>query len=517
MLPESTPAGNDLVRLAIFGSCVTRDAFGETPQAHGIHVARLVSRSSVPSAVSRPIVVDEPALSESLSAFETRCIETDLAKDALERIAAIDPDYLLIDLIDERFPLIRTMGGGLLTRSFNLVNHSGIEAALPRAVTIPNGSEAALRHWARSARIFANRLRDLVRPDRLLIHRAFWAERYREDGKDKPYDSSNMERVRHHNQLLTAYYAHLEAALPEARIIDVPETRRVADPRHRWGFEPFHYIEAYYEDFRGRLQAVIDSDRLRGDRPLPDRRWTIAASDASKLLRGASESDLDAHERRYGRAIGQAGPEPTELTISSLADVGFSGSPVHGIEEEALDRGDAEMVWQVARARAEGILIERDQDKAYQAFLLAALLGHAEAGYEVAMRHFSGQGTVRDTNLGRAWLQSAADAGSSAAQRTLAELYEQGWILPQRPDAARALYRRAALAGDRTATVRLALMLLEGRGGPVDVEGGMKFLRRAALEGDLFAEHALRTRFSKEDGIEQQSNIPAMRKSALHD
>ena len=104
------------MKIAIFGSCVSRDTAEFMPEAE---VEVYVARHSVTSLQS-PHGADGIDLGELTSAFQTRMVTSDLKGSGFERIVteANDLDVVLLDLVDERrgfwkFPDDTTMTNSL--------------------------------------------------------------------------------------------------------------------------------------------------------------------------------------------------------------------------------------------------------------------------------------------------------------------------------------------------------------------------------------------------------------------
>src|SRR5699024_2309999 len=110
------PTGFGPMKIAIFGSCVSRDTCEFLPDAE---VVAYVARHSVTSLES-PHGTSGVDLSELTSTFQKRMVTSDLRGNGVERIVkhARDLDLVLIDLVDERrgywlFPNGTTMTNSL--------------------------------------------------------------------------------------------------------------------------------------------------------------------------------------------------------------------------------------------------------------------------------------------------------------------------------------------------------------------------------------------------------------------
>ena len=94
--------------LSIYGSCVSRDVLtiaNDTKFDLKVYIAR----QSMISAVA-PKISEGAIPLENSSAFRKRVVESDLRKNAFELLKANKSDYFMLDLIDERFPLLRLFG-----------------------------------------------------------------------------------------------------------------------------------------------------------------------------------------------------------------------------------------------------------------------------------------------------------------------------------------------------------------------------------------------------------------------
>lgn len=106
------------MKIAIFGSCVSRDTAEFMPEAE---VVAYVARHSVTSLES-PHGTAGVDLSDLNSAFQKRMVTSDLKGSGLERIAknAEDLDLVLLDLVDERRGFWRFPGGTTMTNSLEI-------------------------------------------------------------------------------------------------------------------------------------------------------------------------------------------------------------------------------------------------------------------------------------------------------------------------------------------------------------------------------------------------------------
>jgi hypothetical protein len=230
---------------SLIGCCVTRDAaeLGRDPLPRPVH---FVSRTRVQSLVSTPSPIDPDEIKLD-SAFQRRTIVEDHRKTALAPLEGIDHP-IVIDLIDERWPLGDT-GSGLVTSTMYFRN-AGLDKS---AGFTPVRNDYELEDDGP----FATAVKELVaRLPRVpvLVHRAFWASH---TTAGEPV--SDLKITRRNNAWLERAYAMLEAALGDRALppVEVDGALRVADPEHRWGLGPYHYIDEYYTELCGQVRKAL--------------------------------------------------------------------------------------------------------------------------------------------------------------------------------------------------------------------------------------------------------------------
>jgi hypothetical protein len=191
-------------RVLIIGSCVTRDVFRTFGE--GVVISDYFARTSVPSLVSGPFSFDAAQINLA-SAFQKKNVVRDMDKSLWGRLERKDYDLVLLDLIDERFDLLRDHGS-LITRSNELVASGFIESNRSRLEDITK-SDYGTDAWQSDCEVFIQRLEGAVGPSRMVMVKAFWATRYMSnDGEMKPFDESTKfshEYISRSNAQLKTY------------------------------------------------------------------------------------------------------------------------------------------------------------------------------------------------------------------------------------------------------------------------------------------------------------------------
>ncbi|WP_026932293.1 DUF6270 domain-containing protein [Glycomyces tenuis] len=231
---------------SLIGSCVTRDAgdVGRAPLPAPVH---FFSRTRVQSLVSTPTPIDPDEIRLE-SGFQRRVVAQDHDKTAARVLPTIDHP-VVIDLIDERAPLAHT-GFGLVTAT-GYFKKAGF-AKRKGLTSVPEDAELADDGpFAEASR----RLAALLPQQPVVVHRAYWAT-HDADGRALE-DRARAEAT---NAWLERAYAVLTASLGERALTVRPNPAlTVADPGHRWGVAPFHYVSEYYDELAGQVREHIGS------------------------------------------------------------------------------------------------------------------------------------------------------------------------------------------------------------------------------------------------------------------
>jgi hypothetical protein len=242
------------VTVAIFGSCVTRDLF-EDPLLRA-NLGHYAARSSVVSVVAPPIEIDEDRVDLS-SPWQRKCVVADFRKTFFETLTDTDATWLVVDLIDERFDLLRGVGS-FVTRS-SAFRAAGLDENRPfEAEPASRVSANGRRLFEEAAGHFAERVTAVVPAEHVVLHRALWCTEFYSNGEVLPFPPDQLAKCERQNDMLNHGYDTLAAAFDgRATTVAVDLSIHRADADHHWQLEPYHYEPAYNRFAIERLQQVL--------------------------------------------------------------------------------------------------------------------------------------------------------------------------------------------------------------------------------------------------------------------
>lgn len=227
------------MKVFIWGSCVSRDCFNY-PSSSSFELVAYHARCSCASAMSPPVTLKGINLNAVKSSFKRRCIVDDFQKGLLRDLKALDFDILLIDFIDERFPLKIDAEGRAVTVSSELQETHSVQ---PNDNLIHVGSEERFSLWSSAWDSFMDFCVRHGIKDKIIVNCVYWAKTL-DNGEAIPNFTSSY--IAKNNIFLERIYARVAKDLPQSQYICYPKEFSVANSSHQWGISPFHYIDYLY-------------------------------------------------------------------------------------------------------------------------------------------------------------------------------------------------------------------------------------------------------------------------------
>jgi hypothetical protein len=245
------------MEIIILGSCVTRDAFNNDIVVNlntFISVRRLFARTSFISLNSPPLDIDVSEIT-NISPFESRYVLDDVNKEFFNYIKSrnCSDNYLVLDFIDERMDVMQ-INQHFITLSEEFLR-SGLSARFNGA-RFPRLEFSTTSLWKSSCLSFIETIKNIFPPQRVILHRAFWNESYRNGESVEHFPA--RDQIANYNNLLEEYYHFFETSFPDIGIVDLSQKGYISDKNHKWGLQPFHYEMDYYTDFLRSLENIFN-------------------------------------------------------------------------------------------------------------------------------------------------------------------------------------------------------------------------------------------------------------------
>lgn len=250
------------INIGILGSCVSRDAFEVSTKNLKFTIPIYLSRYTVISSLSPPASFGGLTYNYDFSKnFMSRRLANDLFKTHFNELQKVERelDFLIIDFIDERHQNVHFAGTTLANSSAfrDFKEEIGFKDSLKfYDMTDSNRTLMTLSMMEE----FTQKITRLVHPEKIILHKALWAEVYRKEDSTIEYlKNSKGENIdsKTHNKILNQMYLNFEKYINGLKTIQVKKDLIIGTNSHRWGIAPYHYIDEYYNEFINQLEAIV--------------------------------------------------------------------------------------------------------------------------------------------------------------------------------------------------------------------------------------------------------------------
>ncbi|MEH0093508.1 DUF6270 domain-containing protein [Vibrio metschnikovii] len=231
------------MKFVIFGSCCSVDVFySDEMKKLPLKLERTFSRSSLITVFSKPSE-SKIDINSIDSDFQKKMLSYDINKNILDNLVSLMKEegrYLLFDFLEERFDLLETKCGSLLTFSnemkkiINLENNDNFNV-------IDKFSEYKLMRFEDCWREFFNLACENGFSNRIILNKFFLTDKINNGSK---FDENKTKIIQKTNGLLSFIYNVVEKDI--INIISYPDDILVADSKHKWGLTPFHFVDKFY-------------------------------------------------------------------------------------------------------------------------------------------------------------------------------------------------------------------------------------------------------------------------------
>lgn len=164
----------------------------------------------------------------------------------------VKPEYIFIDLMEERFDIV-AYHGGYLTKSDAF---DGIDPMLEDMEIIPRDGEICGRLWRESCLHFLDRFRSQYSSIHIVLIKNYLSEKAGDIHSQKVYE--NLEGIRRTNAILREYYRFFEDHCDKAAVIEASEcSYYYTDKQYEYGAVPSHLNEIVNDEIAKRIEKAI--------------------------------------------------------------------------------------------------------------------------------------------------------------------------------------------------------------------------------------------------------------------
>lgn len=235
---------NNQTKIFILGSCVTRDAL-ELAKKGQFVLTDYLARTSIASAFQDNAIFEYDT-SKIASAFQRRMVDNDLLKSTTNTLINTDFDFLVIDLIDERFDIVKNDKNQYFTLSSEFKDNISLKDNIK--LLKPNDDEL-FELWCKGWDKFISIAKENDFYHKIILNKVFWTNK---DTENKLVYPDYVGWIARNNQWLSRLYTYIEKS-KDIKIISYPEESFLINKEHKWGCQPYHYADSLYLKFLDKL------------------------------------------------------------------------------------------------------------------------------------------------------------------------------------------------------------------------------------------------------------------------
>ena len=191
-------------------------------------------------------------------------LERERLRSYWEILRELKPEYIFIDLIEERFDILRigdsfvTMSDAFAGATFSFADKEGLTAEdfVKFGQVIPRESVRCTELWQQGCRNMVAETRRICPDVRFVIIENYLCETVGNLQDRKPFD--NVESIRRMNAVLRQYYQYMKQLLPDAPVISLAgDDLYFTDEKYEYGAIPSHLNEIENQRIAEKIEEAL--------------------------------------------------------------------------------------------------------------------------------------------------------------------------------------------------------------------------------------------------------------------
>ena len=255
-----------IIKIAVFGCCLTRDAFNTKMIPNYKDFFKIVATSTRVSMISLmrdPINFDDESLTilpeNPSNIYKKNCIVNDMKKNFLNSLQKNDIDYLIIDNYLEVLFGIICFNNDIISYNPDLeltdyYKQIG-EFIHLRILDTPN---EYFEMWSKSCDLFFNFLKNNCPNIKVILNNAKPFDKFLNDDGSVRTDINYTK----HCKVVVPHLNKLNRYIEEKYDVKSINYENIyyLDENHMWGKGPEHYNRKFYQDFLDKIKKIIIDD-----------------------------------------------------------------------------------------------------------------------------------------------------------------------------------------------------------------------------------------------------------------
>ncbi len=248
----------DTIKLGIMGSYSLRTAinFWRSYDPWGVKIQWHITNSGICSMLSENKCDIDISTLKISNDYRRQSIENDFKKNLAAKLSGIpDPKYIVVDFLEERFPLLFLKNSTVITDSEAYKEiQDQISINSEKHVTM---LDLPLDYWMKCCDQFIDSVSRWYRPEQIILNLSYLVENYGWEGPEHPFE--NLDEIRQVNKKLKYYYDYFTSHMPGIHVIDVIDPRKdFCFQGSTYGCAPIYYNRTSLYRIRDKMIEIVE-------------------------------------------------------------------------------------------------------------------------------------------------------------------------------------------------------------------------------------------------------------------
>lgn len=215
-----------------------------------------ITASSILSAESTPV----SAKLKGNNSYRRNAVEIDFKKNYFSLMKEIRPDYLIVDLLEERDGIRGSIHHCVTNSEYmnECCDFREIEEEFQKGCVTPIQSEVYLDLFHKACKQWAEKITKIVKPEKIIL---VWNLLSEEEGSyQKERNYPQEQQIKEDNHRLNCLYQCLMECIPKMQVIYPSEELKYTDSSYLYGVRPYHYNSYLLCEVGETLRSIMEKE-----------------------------------------------------------------------------------------------------------------------------------------------------------------------------------------------------------------------------------------------------------------
>lgn len=248
------------IELGVIGSYSLRTGINyfRSYDPWGIKIQWHITNSGICSMLSENKCDTDISILKISNDYRRQSIENDFKKNLAVKLSGTPtPNYIVIDFLEERFPLLFLKNNAIITESeaYKEIQDQVLIDPEKRVSML----ELSVEHWTKCCDQLIDMISTWYRPEQIILNCSYLVENYGWEGPEHPFE--DLEEIRQINKRLNYYYDYFTSHMPGIHVINVIDPGKDhCFQGSAYGCSPIHYNRTSLYRIRDKMIEIMEDE-----------------------------------------------------------------------------------------------------------------------------------------------------------------------------------------------------------------------------------------------------------------